>query len=166
MGVSDAPIVRKRSQKLGFTVNKGDISINLHLENPECILGQVLRAKVDSSTDGQVLIQQNRRTIASVQSGESFEIPTAELGAGETTLQAIVVLPENQTIKGEPVSISLAAPTLQLDETKALVVSLAQSQILQSLPIPVFNSAEAGWESRHQFILNLLSDPKTCRIVR
>ena len=166
VGVSDAPIVRKRSQKLGFTVNKGDISINLHLENPECILGQVLRAKVDSSTDSQVLIQQNRRTIASVQSGESFEIPTAELGAGETTLQAIVVLPENQTIKGEPVSVSLAAPTLQLDETKALVVSLAQSQILQSLPIPVFNSTEAGWESRHQFILNLLSDPKTCRIVR
>ena len=155
VGVSDAPIVRKRSQKLGFTVNKGDISINLHLENPECILGQVLRAKVDSSTDGQVLIQQNRRTIASVQSGESFEIPTAVLGAGETTLQAIVVLPENQTIKGEPVSVSLAAPTLQLDETKALVVSLAIKQIKTKLDL---NSASQlcakGVELSEQLIVS------------
>ena len=107
VGVSDAPIARKRSKKIGFTVRKADVSVNLNIENPECILGQNLRAKVISSVGGQVLIQQNQRTIASVQTGEYFEIPTSMLGLGNTELQAVVILPQSQTIKSEPISVSL-----------------------------------------------------------
>ena len=54
--------------------------------------------------------QQNRRTIASVQSGEYFEIPTSELGVGSTTLQAVILQPQNQTVMSKPVPVSLVAP--------------------------------------------------------
>jgi len=89
---------------------KGDVSLNLNIENPECILGQSLRAKVVSSVGGQVLIQQNLRTITRVQSGEYFEIPTSELGVGSTTLQAVILQPQNQTVMSKPVPVSLVAP--------------------------------------------------------
>jgi len=110
VGVSDAPISRKRSKKIGFTAGKGDVSLNLNIENPDCILGQSLRAKVVSSVGGQVLIQQNLRTITRVQSGEYFEIPTSELGVGSTTLQAVILQPQNQTVMSKPVPVSLVAP--------------------------------------------------------
>ena len=138
VGVSDAPIVRKRSQKLGFTVNKGDVSLNLNIENPECILGQSLRAKVVSSAGGPVVIQQNRRTIASVQSGEYFEIPTSELGIGNTTLQAVEMLSQNQALKSKPVTVSLSPPTLLPNEQEK--VSATEDSSTEMLS----NSVEAS----------------------
>ena len=137
-GVSDAPISRKRSQKLGFTVNKGDVSLNLNIENPECILGQSLRAKVVSSAGGPVVIQQNRRTIASVQSGEYFEIPTSELGIGNTTLQAVEMLSQNQALKSKPVTVSLSPPTLLPNEQEK--VSATEDSSTEMLS----NSVEAS----------------------
>ena len=57
---------------------------------------------VNSSAGGQVLIQQNRRIITSMQSGEYFGIPTSELGLGNTTLQAVVMLPQTKLSKSNP----------------------------------------------------------------
>ena len=137
VGVSDAPIAKKRSKKIGFTVGKGDVSINLNIENPECILGQSLRAKVVSSAGGRVLIQQNRRTITSVQSGEYFEIPTSELGLGDTALQAVVMLPQNQTILSKPVTVSLIPPTLPQDgQEKVLAAADSSAEFPDFVSLP------------------------------
>ena len=133
VGVSDAPIAKKRSKKIGFTIGKGDVSLNLNIENPECILGQNLIAKVVSSAGDRVLIQQNHRTIASVQSGEYFEIPTSELGLGNTTLQAVVMLSQNQVLKSIPVAVSLIPPTLLEDEQKKILLTEDSSTELKLL---------------------------------
>jgi len=139
VGVSDSPIAKKRSKKIGFTVRKGrNVSLNLNIENPECILGQSLRAKVVSSAGGQVLIQQNRRTITSVQSGEYFEIPTSELGIGNTTLQAVEMLSQNQALKSKPVTVSLSPPTLLPNEQE--IVSATEDSSTEMLS----NSVEAS----------------------
>ena len=62
-----------------------------HAQGPENTL-----VVVNTSAGGQVLIQQNRRIITSMQSGEYFGIPTSELGLGNTTLQAVVMLPQTK----------------------------------------------------------------------
>ena len=109
VGVSDSPIANQHSEKVGFVLQRKGASVKLKISTTQIKLGQAFRATAVSSLGNKIHIQQNRRTVATVESHKEFMIQSSLLGLGTTKLQAVAVRPNGQTVKSKPVTISLVS---------------------------------------------------------
>ena len=109
VGVTDSPIANRHSESVGFLLNRHGHTVDLSVASSEVSLGQILRARAVSSNGNQLQILQNSRTISKVENDRNFIIRTGDLGLGKTKLQAVSTLPNGQSIKSQPVSVSIVS---------------------------------------------------------
>ena len=108
VAISDSPIPKKRSKKLGIVLDDKDHRVTLKIEDSLCQLGGEIIGKVTSSfSDSQIEVRHNMRKLATVKSGGTFRIPCGQVGLGRSKLQAVVIRDQQQVVRSSEVLVEV-----------------------------------------------------------
>ena len=107
VGVSNRSVANKSSRKIGFIVDQNGHSVQLTVENTQCSLNQKIAILALSSEGKKMEIRQNSRTLATINSGESFKVAASEIGLGKSKLEAVVMLANGTLERSIPVEVEI-----------------------------------------------------------
>ena len=123
VGVTDSPVANKRSKKVGFFFNQKGQTATLDIAKSRVRFGDQIVGLAISPIPKIIKIQQNKRTLATVRSGEQFRIPSAKLGAGKSVLTAVVELGDGTVVQSAPIPLEVVTGP----DSKSLVPDQKQS---------------------------------------
>jgi len=88
VSVADSPTANRTSRRLEFVIDRKKQRISLETASTKIQIGGKLKLTAIANTGDRIQIQQNSRTLVSLNSGEIVEIAASKIGSGRTQLQA------------------------------------------------------------------------------
>jgi hypothetical protein len=108
VAVADTPSANRRSQKIGFQLNRSNESVELSIQKTDVKVGEKLSFEVRSTNDSEIEVFQNSRIVATSRSGMRGFIDSSKLGIGKSKLHAVVRKTDDTLQRSLPVEISIA----------------------------------------------------------
>ncbi len=106
VAVADSLVAVKKSQSLGFVLNRNGKSAQLTAKKAKIKLGQNLVLAASSTGSQKLDIVQNYRIVGSIKPGESTSIDSRLLGLGKSKLRALSTI-NGTTIASSPLEIEI-----------------------------------------------------------
>ena len=107
VGVADSPTANRTSRRLEFVIDRKKQRISLETASTKIQIGGKLKLTAIANTGDRIQIQQNSRTLVSLNSGEIVEIAASKIGSGRTQLQAVTTTADGSVVASTPLDIEV-----------------------------------------------------------